>query len=370
MRIGSREIGPEQSPYIIAELGVNHDGSVDRAMELVRAADEAHADAVKLQLFETDRLMSRAARLAVYQSRAGESDPFAMLRRLELGIDQMRPVVEHARDLGMQTIVTVFSVELVAVAEGLASAYGGFDAYKTASPDITNRPLLEALAATGKPLILSTGAATLDEVSRAIGWLAGARDRLAVLQCVSAYPTPMEHASLGGIAAIRGVFGEPVGYSDHTPSIETGWMAVACGASILEKHFTYSRSAAGPDHAASLEPVEFMEYGAKAVERRLSARRGGAGGEGAEHVTCPVSAPPGKPVLAIEEDVRTVSRQSLTTTRALPAGHRLAREDLTIKRPGTGIPPYELDATLGRVLVRGVEADMPLTQGDLGEERA
>jgi N-acetylneuraminate synthase/N,N'-diacetyllegionaminate synthase len=342
MHIRDRQIGPDHPPYVIAEIGVNHDGSVARALELTDAAADAAADAVKLQLFRTDLLMGKAAKLAAYQAGAGETDPLAMLRRLELSIEAMAQVVGRAHDRGLHAIVTVFSVELVAGAETLA-----WDAYKSASPDIIHRPLLEAMAATGRPMIVSTGASTLDEVTRAVAWLAGARDRLALLQCVSSYPAPA--GALDGIAAIARATGLPTGYSDHTPGVGAGAEAVQRGACVLEKHLTYDRRAAGPDHAASLEPGEFARYAEAARSRPIGAV--GAGGE--------------KRILDCERDVRLVSRQSLTTARDLPAGHTLTRADLTIKRPGVGLEPWRLDDTIGRTLAGPLDADTPLTDRDL-----
>lgn len=380
MRIGTRDIGPTHPPYIIAELGVNHDGDPKRALELVRLAAEAGADAIKLQLFKADLLMSKAAKLAAYQKAAGETDPIEMLRRLELSIDDMKPCVDLAHELNIHAIVSVFSVELVEVAETLP-----WDAYKTASPDIINKPLLDALARTGKPLIVSTGASTLQEIARSLTWLHPVRDRLAVLQCVSSYPTPPWDAEFGGIGALAEVFPGVVGYSDHTSGVFEGRLAVACGAQILEKHFTYDKQAAGPDHAASLTPGEFQLYRRKSQEtflQQLPAGRLPARFETIIHRHADDSEKPSarelretiasttnfenvKRVLPIEQDVRTVSRQSLTTTRDLPQGHTLTRADLTIKRPGTGLPPFELEATLGKRLTRAIEADMPLMPGDV-----
>ncbi|MFO0830452.1 MAG: N-acetylneuraminate synthase family protein [Phycisphaerales bacterium] len=332
---------------------------------------EAGADAVKLQLFTADGLMSRDARLAAYQKSAGEADPIAMLRRLELNIDQMAPVVELAHRMDAGAIVTVFSAHLVPVAQKLP-----WDAYKTASPDIIHRPLLGALERTGRPLILSTGASTLQEVGRALTWLRAARDRLAVLQCVSSYPTSLEDAELPGINAIQDIYPGLVGYSDHTDSIKTGALAVIAGATILEKHVTLDRAAQGPDHAASLTPDDFAKYRKYA---RL-ARRYEEDPAAREYLDTFLtleterrayrlvqslqaqhdSAPKVKRVLPIEEDVRTVSRQSLVTTASLPAGHVLTHADLTCKRPGTGIPPFDWDAVLGRRLADAIEADTVL----------
>lgn len=407
VKIGSRQIGAGQPVYIIAELGVNHDGSAARAMELVEMARGAGADAVKLQYFETDRLMSRSAKLAAYQKAAGETDPVAMLRRLELRIEDMGPIVERAHGLGMHAIVTVFSTELVESAERLE-----WDAYKTASPDIVHRPLLERLCATERPLIVSTGASTMEEVERAVGWIGacGARERTGVLQCVSSYPTSLEQAALGGIEAIRGAVGGVVGYSDHTADVRTGAWSVAWGAEVLEKHLTYDRGAAGPDHAASLDPAMFKDY-CRAVRDAFVVMNPGSGAaqtEGGRRVVDanarlraelePIAdaimwsqrmwarllgrSEPGyerrmreamaraeeakrKDVLAIEEDVRRVSRQSVVALRGLTAGEVIGAGDVTIKRPGTGFLPFEMGSVVGKRVVRAVEADTVIGREDV-----
>lgn len=340
MRIGDKHISPDSPPYVIAEIGVNHDGSVDRALQLVDAAAAAKADAIKLQLFETDRLLSKAAKLAAYQKNAGASDPFAMLRALEFSVDQMKPIVERAHARNLNAIVTVFSVELIESANRLP-----WDAFKTASPDVINKPLIDALMATGKPLIVSCGAATLEEIAQASHWI-GEHPHV-FMQCVSSYPTADDHASLAGRCAMRCVDATTLGYSDHTAAIDTSGLAVASGARMLEKHLTWNRRASGPDHAASLEPAGFAEY------VRLA------------HRAFAMLGPRHKRVLDIEQDVRNVSRQSLTAARGLKRGATLAREDLTIKRPGTGLPPWTLQSVIGRRLARDVEADMPLQEADL-----
>lgn len=375
MNIGSRQIGADHPPYIIAELGVNHDGSVDRALKLTDAAAEAGADAIKLQLFKADLLMSKAAKLAAYQKAAGESDPVEMLRRLELSIDQMAPVVERAHARGVHAIVTLFSVELVDDAERLP-----WDAYKTASPDIVHKPLLDCLAATGKPLIVSTGASTLDEVTRALHWLSGAQDRMAVLQCVSCYPT--ERMELGGIGALKQVFLGPVGYSDHTKGHRTSGWAVAAGACILEKHLTYDQNAAGPDHKASLVPWMLKRYVSESEEGVLARQYYSPAPDfqtfakalrvesdpqhrGARDLAYMARGEHVKRVLECEQDVRAVSRQSITTRRSLAAGHVLTRADVTFKRPGTGLLPFELERAVGRTLRNAIDADMPIFEHDL-----
>lgn len=342
MHIGNRTIGGKQPPYMIAEIGVNHDGDVLRALALTDAAADAGADAIKLQLFKTDLLMSKAAKLATYQAVAGETDPIEMLRRLELSIDEMSRVIERAHARGIHAIVSVFSVALVEQAQSLP-----WDAYKSASPDIINRPLLDALAATGKPMILSTGASTMDEVLRAVEWLSPIHDRLALLQCVSSYPAPA--AALDGINAIARATHLPTGYSDHTPGVEAGAKAVERGACILEKHLTYNTHATGPDHAASLEPAALARY----IKLTKLAQPNN------------ILETTEKRVLDCERDVREVSRQSLTTRTRLTAGHTLSHTDLTIKRPGSGIEPWRLEETIGRTLARSIEADVPMMPDDL-----
>lgn len=327
-------------PYVIAEVGVNHDGSLDRALELVDAAADAGASAVKFQYFHTDLLMSRASRLAAYQARAGEEDPFSMLRRLELNAEQLAHACFRAHQRGIHAILSVFSVSLVGEAN-----LTNWDAYKSASPDIVNRPLLEALQATEKPLIVSTGAASPDEIERAAGWLR--RHEAVFLHCVSAYPTPDAHAALGAIRDVARLTGRPAGYSDHTTGVDTGALAVAAGARVLEKHLTYSCAAKGPDHAASLEPSQMARYIELARRARLLV--------GDEH----------KRVLDVERDVREASRQSIVATRNIPRGRQIQPGDLTIKRPGGGIPPFMLHEVIGRVAARDIEHDMPLRHGDL-----
>ncbi len=340
MRIGERSIGPGHPPYVIAELGVNHDGERDRALQLVDAARAAGADAVKVQWFEADRLLSRAARLARYQETGGACDPFEMLRGLELDPRVIAEIVEHSGNAGLATIATLFSVDHVDAAVAC-----GFDAFKTASPDVVNRPLVEALMATGRPMLLSTGAATLAEVEAVSGWL-GAHDHV-LMHCVSAYPTPDDMASLAGRAAMCRINRNALGYSDHTTAEDTGALAVAGGACVLEKHLTLDRTAPGPDHAMSLDPSGFERYVrlAHRAHRMLGA--------------------PHKAPLAIELDVREVSRQSVTAQCELPVGHVIEPGELTIKRPGGGIEPSRLAETVGRRLARPVAANTPLRDEDL-----
>ena len=340
--INGRRIGVGEKPYIIAEIGVNHDGRLDRALELVAAAHRAGADAVKLQRFDPDLLLARSAGLASYQRDAGEADAHAMLARLSLAPGEFAQAAGHAHALGLHAIVTVFNDSLVAETDTL-----GFDAWKSASPDIVHRPLLGALVATGKPIIASTGAATMAEVERAVGWLGAAGNGFALLHCVSSYPTPLDAANLAGVAALADRFGCPVGYSDHTRSLDTGAWAVAAGAHILEKHLTWDTAAPGPDHAASCTGDQLASY----IDRAHRAHR--ALGSG-------VKAPSG-----IELEVRRLSRQSVVAARIIDEGEVITGRDITYKRPGTGYEPWRAGEVIGQRTARRIDADHAFTEGDL-----
>jgi len=342
VRVGGREIAAGLDPFIIAEIGVNHDGDEARALELVDAAAEAGADAVKVQLFRASLLLGAGSGLAAYQKNAGETDARAMLERLELGADAMRAVVGRARERGVAAVCTVFTPELVDEAVSL-----GFDAFKTASPDLVNRPLIERLLPTGAPLILSTGAAEADEVAASVGWIGGARERAGIMHCVSAYPTPEGEASLGAVRTLAAATGLPAGYSDHTEGEDTGALAVCAGACLLEKHLTYSRAARGPDHAASLEPDGFAAY------VRLARRARVMLGDGAKRAA------------AIEGDVRRLSRQSLAAVRAIGAGEVIVRDAVTTRRPGTGLCAAAPEVVIGKRAARAIEAGALLSLEDV-----
>ncbi len=331
---------------VIAEIGVNHDGQVDRGRMLIEVAKAAGADAVKLQLFDPDQLLSGQSMLASYQ--VGKAcDAKALLRGLMLKPDEIRQLAERARLLGLKLIVTPFSPGNVAELADL-----GVDEVKIASPDAVNLPLLEAVAGLGKPMLISTGTCTLDELAPAADLLKRHQAGGCMLQCVSSYPTPAGDAALGGIKAINERFDVAVGYSDHTQEVTTGALAIAAGAVVLEKHLTYDREADGPDHAASADPDQFSEYVRQV--RRTQAMLG----------------PTAKQVLDVEADVRTVSRQSVAAARDLPAGHRLSEQDLTVMRPGTGIPASELKSLTGKFLTRPVKAGNLLCFDDLQQEGA
>jgi N-acetylneuraminate synthase/N,N'-diacetyllegionaminate synthase len=334
IQIANRTIAPTHPTFVIAEIGVNHDGSLARALDLVRIAKDGGADCVKLQIFQARTLMNAASAFAGYQKeRVTDASPADMLRRYELSPRDLARVVDAIIAAGLVPLATPFSPNDVQTIASL-----DLPAVKIASPDLVNYPLLDAVAATRRPMLLSTGAATLDEVRTSVAWLNGWNTPFALLHCVSSYPTPPEHANLQWIGELARAFNVPVGYSDHTPELLSGALAVASGACLVERHLTYDNAAEGPDHSASSDPEDFAEY--VGLIRTADLLRGQAG----------------KRVLPIEQDVRTVSRQSLVAARDIAAGQILSEADLTVQRPGTGIAAAHLPQTLGRRTQRAIPA--------------
>jgi N,N'-diacetyllegionaminate synthase len=334
LTIDGRTIGAGARTLVIAEIGVNHDGSVERALELVHLAAKAGADAVKLQIFRANALMHASTGFAEYQrERVEDSDPIEMLRRYELTDSAIESVVETARSLNLIPIATPFSPDDLEIIERL-----DLPAIKIASPDLVNLPLLQRASRSGKPLLVSTGASTMREVRRTVAWLNGWQTAFALLHCVSSYPAAAEDANLSWISELAAEFDVPVGFSDHTTELTCGALSVAAGACIIEKHFTYDSTATGPDHSASADPQTFARY--VAGIRSAEVLRGR----------------PGKRVLPAEEDVRSVSRQSLVLRHAMSAGEMIVESSLTVQRPGTGILAAEMAAVLGHRMRRSVPA--------------
>jgi N,N'-diacetyllegionaminate synthase len=340
VKIANRTIDRDSKPYIIAEIGVNHDGCLEVAQALIEKAALAGADAVKFQIFDAQTLLSSAAGLTEGQIQSGEQNAQEMLQRLSLSFTDLDKAIHTAHDLNVHAIASVFSMQLVDL-----SAQQDWDAFKIASPDLINHPLITSLTLTGRPLIVSTGASTMEEV-HAAAKLIGVHPYI-FMHCVSAYPTPDEQAHLGGIIALAEGNDQAIGYSDHTTSLDTGGLAIAAGASVLEKHLTHDQLAGGPDHAMSLDASALQTY------ISLAHRAYGMLGNRIKE--------PG----TIELEVRSLTRQSLTSTRSLLQGTILQADDLTLKRPGIGLPPSALKQTIGRQLAVDLKADMPIQASDL-----
>lgn len=341
MAIGPMTVGPGQRTLVIAEAGVNHNGCIETARRLVELAARAGADAVKFQRFCAEELATASAPTARYQRAAGGADSQrAMLAALELDLEAFRRLRDDCQEHGILFLATPFSLRNV---EELVEL--GVPAIKIASADLRYPQLLEAAAATELPLIVSTGAAQAEEIDAGVRLLAaaGAESRLVLMHCVSAYPAPAEAMNLRAIRRMEESFGVPCGLSDHSVSVSMGSWAVAAGAGAVEKHFTMSRSAAGPDHRTSLEPASLARYIARIrnVERAM-----GCGSLGMQ---------------AVEREVRTVASRSVIAGQAMARGTVVTRGMLAIRRPGTGIPAVELDDVVGRRVLRDVAADTVLT---------
>jgi N,N'-diacetyllegionaminate synthase len=328
IEIAGRKIGPGQPCFIIAEAGVNHNGSLELALKLVDAAAAAGADAVKFQTFKADRLVTRNAPKAGYQIRAtGDAGTqYEMLKRLELTEENHRSLIAHCERRGVLFLSTPFDEESSDLLESLE-----LPAFKLPSGELTNLPFLDHVAGKGKPVILSTGMATLREVDAAVETFArSGNNRLVLLQCVSEYPADPAEANLRAMASMRSSFGFPVGFSDHTPGIAVAIAAASLGACVVEKHFTLDREMPGPDHRASLEPEELAEMvrGIRVV--------GSALGDGEKRPK------------AGEAATARAARKSLVAACDISSGTVLGSEHIAIKRPGTGIPPGKRELLLGR----------------------
>lgn len=324
---------------IIAEAGVNHNGDLSMARQLIEAAAEAGADIVKFQTFNADRLVTARACKAAYQIQTTDSDEsqYTMLRRLELTPDMHRELICHCKQKCIRFLSTGFDIESVDLLVKL-----GVDRIKIPSGEITNLPYLRHVGRLGKPIILSTGMATLGEIEAAIEVLerAGARrSQITVLHCNTEYPTPMTDVNLRAMLTIQTAFGVPVGYSDHTEGIEVTIAAVALGASMIEKHFTLDRQLPGPDHKASLEPDELkgMVRAVRNIEQALGSAT--------------------KLPSQSEKKNKGIVRKSVVAARPIQAGETFSEENLTAKRPGTGLSPMRWDEVLGRIARRDFAAD-------------
>jgi N-acetylneuraminate synthase/N,N'-diacetyllegionaminate synthase len=338
---GERRIAPDEPVYVVAEAGVNHNGCTETALELVDAAAGAGADAVKFQMFRAARLVAESAATAEYQRTAsGETSQQAMLAKLELPVESFARIRRRCVERGVDFMATPFGEEQVSELATLDPA-----AIKIASADLTNESLLSAAARTGRPMIVSTGASTEVEIRTSVELLSrlGAARRLVLLHCVSAYPAPLHRLNLRAIGSLSEMFDGPVGLSDHTTSKRTGAWAVAAGACVLEKHVTLDPARPGPDHAMSMSPPALASYiaGVRAVERAM--------GSGTLGMT------------DAESDVRSAARRSLVAARDVSAGTVLTASMVSVKRPGTGLSPYELPLLLGRRAAVDIQHDTVLT---------
>lgn len=342
IEIGQRRIAADEPTYVIAEVGVNHNGDLHLAHRLIDEAKAAGADAVKFQTFMTDALVVQSAGKAGYQQHTtGGGSQRDMLRALELPFAAFAELKYHCDTAGIDFISTAFDAQSLDFVASLRPV-----CLKWPSGEINNRPLLGQARRTGLPVLLSTGMGTLAEIEAALTWL-GETAKVAILQCVSNYPARIEDQNLRTLPVMSAAFGRPVGFSDHTIGPYAALVARALGMAVLEKHFTLDCTMAGPDHAASIEPSEFGE-----MVRLLRLVEAGLG----DGVKRPA---------ASEADVRAVARKSLVFARDLPQGHVIEETDLIAKRPAGGIAPDGLDPLLGKALRRPVRMDEQIRYGDV-----
>ena len=345
--------------FVIAEAGVNHNGSVTIAKRMIDAAKEAGADAVKFQTFQAEKLVTASARKANYQIDATGSHEtqIEMLQRLQLEPTDFDELFRHCREKGIIFMSTAFDEDSADMLDML-----GMEIFKIPSGEITNKPLIEHIAKKGKPVLLSTGMSSIEEVERAISWIKAVQKHIAIriesfsypfysfpvlLHCVSSYPAAFEELNLKAMKVMEDVFKLQVGFSDHSPGIEASIAAVSLGASVIEKHFTLDKNMEGPDHRASLDVRELKELiiAIRNIEVAL--------GDGVK-----------RPV-ASEVETRTLVRKSIVPIKDIKAGEKIGLDVVGIKRPGTGISPEYLERVVGMVAVRPIAADSVIAWEDV-----
>lgn len=317
---------------IIAEAGVNHNGSVELAKKLAERAREAGVDYIKFQTFKASKLVTKAAKQAEYQQKnigkEGDSQ-YQMLKKLELSPGEHGILIDYCHQLGIKFFSTPFDLDSIDYLHSL-----NLGLWKIPSGEVTNYPFLKRIATYNEPTILSTGMCDMEDVRAAVDALYNnglSKENLVLLHCNTEYPTPFEDVNLKAMDALRDEFGVEVGYSDHTKGIEIPIAAVALGATVIEKHFTLDRNIEGPDHKASLEPYEL-----KAMVSAIRNIEKAVGGDGTKHVS------------ESERKNIAIARKSIVAARDIKTGEVFTEENLTVKRPGNGVSPMRWEEVLGQ----------------------
>lgn len=344
IRISNKIVGVGEPVFIVAEGGVNHNGQLELAQQLIEVAAEAGADAVKFQTFDPSTLVTKSALKAKYQDAAiGQTESqYDMLERLMLKREYHPELKNYAESKGLIFLSTPFSRD---DADYLIDL--GVPALKVGSTDTNNLPYLSYIAQKRLPIILSTGMSSLVEVKESVDTIkAAGNEQIIVLQCTTNYPTPYSEANLKAMLTLRDELGLLTGFSDHTLGIEVAIAAAALGAAVIEKHYTLDRNLPGPDHKASLEPAELKDLiaGVRHVEQAL-----GTG----------VKSP-----LAVELEIAKIVRKSLVAKRFIPVAKKITDEDITFKRPGTGLAPKYYSQVVGQIAKKDIAADALIQEGD------
>ncbi|MBI4395990.1 MAG: N-acetylneuraminate synthase [Elusimicrobia bacterium] len=345
-RFAGRTLAPGRPVFIAAEIGINHNGSERLARRMIDAAVRCGVDGVKFQTFSTERLVSGQAQKAAYQKAnvKGGSDQYGWLKPLELDEASHRRLKAYAEGKGLVFFSTPFDAGCVPLLERLR-----VPVYKIASGNVTDEPLLRRVGRTGKPVILSVGMSTEEEVRDALGWLKKAGSGpVMLLHCTSNYPTAHENIHLKTLEVLRETFRLPVGFSDHSTDNYASFASVTLGACFIERHFTLDRSLAGADHKASLEPEQLADLvkGVRTVEKVLGEAR--------------------KRILPCEREIKKALQKSLVAARPIRRGEVFRADMLSVKRPGTGLPPKEIGRVIGKKALRDIEFDQVITQALVG----
>lgn len=343
--IGDKKIGEGEKCFIIAEAGVNHNGNLNLAKQLVDVAAESGADAVKFQTFRAESLASKNAEKADYQieSTSEDESQYYMLKKLELSYQDFRRLSDYTKEKNLIFLSTPFDEESASFLEEI-----GIPAYKISSGEITNLPLLKLIAKNRKPVILSTGMSTLCEVEKAVVTLKkNGSENIVILHCTTSYPAAFESVNLSAMNTMKYSFRLPVGYSDHTIGVTIPIAAAAMGAAVIEKHFTLDKSLLGPDHKASLDPSELKEMiqAIRNVEKAI--------GTGIKKRT------------EEEKKIILVARKSIVAGRDIHKGEVVREKDLKLKRPGNGIPPEYLNEIAGKKAQRNLIYDEQIKWEDI-----
>lgn len=326
---------------IIAEAGVNHNGSIEIAKQLVDKAVEAGVDVIKFQTFKAEKLVSKSTKQAEYQKKnignGTDDSQYNMLKRLELSDADHQTLIDYCQQKGIQFFSTAFDLESIDYLHSLKLGL-----WKIPSGEITNYPYIKKIAQYGEPVILSTGMCEMDDVRAAMNVLLNygvQKDQITILHCNTEYPTPFEDANLLAMQELRDEFQTKVGYSDHTKGIEVPIAAVALGASVIEKHFTLDRNMEGPDHKASLEPNELkaMVSAIRNIEKALGSSQ--------------------KTVSDSERKNIAIARKSIVAACPIKKGELLTENNLTVKRPGTGISPMRWEEVIGTKAIKDFEEE-------------
>lgn len=330
-----------QHTIIIAEAGVNHNGSIEMAKQLVLKAKEAGVDYIKFQTFKASKLVTKYAKQAEYQQKNignGDENQYQMLKKLELSAEDHETLIDYCNELGIKFFSTAFDFDSIDYLHSL-----NLGLWKIPSGEVTNYPFLKRIAAYNEPTILSTGMCDMEDVKAAVEALYKnglSKENLILLHCNTEYPTPFEDVNLKAMEALRKEFGVEVGYSDHTKGIEVPIAAVALGSTVIEKHFTLDRNMEGPDHKASLEPDELkvMVSAIRNIEKAID-------GDGTKHVS------------ESEKKNIAIARKSIVAACDIKVGDVFTEENLTVKRPGNGISPMRWEEIIGQKATKNFNED-------------